>query len=541
MKQRLVISSIAALGVWFFAGVGLAATITVTTTSGGVNQGDGSCSLREAVQAANTDTNFGGCTRVGTGSTDTIVLGSQTYASNAALVITSRLTLRGAGPTSTTISVPGGQTALSVKVAASRTVIMQDLRVTTGGQANCVVVETGTASLSNVDLDACHSGVQVLTDATAYFTDSTLRNSVFGGYVYGNIELFASEITGNSSTGLSVAWGGSALLDDVEVANNQRSGIQVNHGQLRVDSSYVHSNHDGNIGGAGIRAMNQSVVEVLNSTVTFNESIKGGGGISSEYSDVTINDSLIDANECTGATCNGGGIRVIGTGLDGQGVALTDSTIINNIAEGNGGGVALMVQTGTSFSSVRSTLAFNNASLHGGGLYSLSQHNVVASTISSNVAGQTGGGIYHQGGGELHVYESTIARNHAARTGGLYVHSASNPLMFGNIIALNTSNFGNRDLRVPSVGITWGANILLSDSSGIGSLISGPIYDDPLLTDLSFVDGNLVHQLMSGSPAIMSSSNSNAATTSNAPNDWDQLGRARPNGTRVDLGAVEYY
>ena len=198
--------------------------------------------------------------------------------------------------------------------------------------------------------------------------------------------------------------------------------------------------------------MNQSEVEVLNSTVTLNESIKGGGGISCEYSDVTINDSLIDGNTCTGATCNGGGIRVLGTGLHGQGVALTDSTITDNIAEGNGGGVALMVQTGTSFSSVRSTLAFNNASLNGGGLYSLSQHNVIASTISGNVAGQIGGGIYHQGGGELHVFESTIARNHAATTGGLYVHSASNPLMFGDIIALNTANAGNRDLLARRLG-----------------------------------------------------------------------------------------
>ena len=57
-----------------------AADITVTTTSDEFNNTpNGNCSLREAVQSANIDANFGGCSGSGSYGADTILLPDNTY------------------------------------------------------------------------------------------------------------------------------------------------------------------------------------------------------------------------------------------------------------------------------------------------------------------------------------------------------------------------------------------------------------------------------------------------------------------------------
>ncbi len=538
IRRLFTLTSLA--GAWLSPMIAAAATINVTTTSSAINAGDGVCSLPEAVTAANTNSNYSGCTRQGTGSADTIRLGAGTYNAASTLSITSDVTISGAGQGSTTIALSGGS-SLSIPTGASiRRLSLIGLRVTAGGLSNCVVVSAGLATLRDATLESCYIGLQVLSGGSANATSSKFLNNVYGISTGGKLELLSSDVTGSAATGISVGSTGDATIQNGYVAYNRRTGISVSGGRASVTTTYLHSNHDDGSRGGGIRAVNGANLQVASSTIAFNESTRGGGGINSEYSEVRVSDTLIDSNFCYGSTCIGGGIRTVGSG-GGVGFTLTDSNVVNNLSQGNGGGVGLTTLNGTAFMAVRSSISKNTASNNGGGLYSLSQEDIIASTISGNVAGQRGGGVYHEGSGELHIFESTVAFNEANETGGMYVHSAGNPMNFGNVFARNTSTVGNRDLRVPpgfpGGSFSWGTNLLLTDNTGISSAPFGAVYvvANPRLGPLTLINGRFVHPLLSGSPAI-----DQGFTYTNAPDGFDNVKRARPVNGRVDLGAIEF-
>jgi CSLREA domain-containing protein len=110
-------------------GVAEGASISVTTNADGV-AADGSCSLREAVQAANTDLAVNECP-AGNGA-DAISLAATTYTlTGGQLDVTSELTIAGAGASSTTIDANHNGRALNVTAAGKLTV--ENLAVT-GGQ-----------------------------------------------------------------------------------------------------------------------------------------------------------------------------------------------------------------------------------------------------------------------------------------------------------------------------------------------------------------------------------------------------------------------
>lgn len=96
------------LSVGSLSSLSLAATIQVTTTAAAPDFNDNLCGLNEAVQAANADLNFSGCVRTGTGSDDTIVLGTDEYGAAEIIVVTSNITLVGQGPGDTTIDAAAG-------------------------------------------------------------------------------------------------------------------------------------------------------------------------------------------------------------------------------------------------------------------------------------------------------------------------------------------------------------------------------------------------------------------------------------------------
>src|SRR5436190_12662211 len=108
MSGRLwcLLMALALLGLAGSARVGAAATITVSTTADDLTV-NGNCTLREAIQAANTDTAVDACP-AGNGG-DTIAVGAHTYTLSIAgkneddnatgdLDIKAPLTINGAGP-----------------------------------------------------------------------------------------------------------------------------------------------------------------------------------------------------------------------------------------------------------------------------------------------------------------------------------------------------------------------------------------------------------------------------------------------------------
>lgn len=211
------------LGVMAFLAQGQAAsatTITVNTTSDELNV-DGNCSLREAIQAANTDTAVDACP-AGSG-TDTIVVPAGTYTLSIAgagedanatgdLDITADLTIIGAGAATTivdgtdldrvfdvhgvTVSI-SGVTIQNGNVGGSGAGILNRL----GGS----LTVTGATVTSNV---ASETGGGIRNDGTATLVNVTISDNVAnagGGFKNGFFAVSATltdvAIDGNTTTG----------------------------------------------------------------------------------------------------------------------------------------------------------------------------------------------------------------------------------------------------------------------------------------------------------------------------------------------------
>ncbi|HEX3035768.1 MAG TPA: choice-of-anchor Q domain-containing protein [Thermodesulfobacteriota bacterium] len=247
----MVLAVLAALPVL----TGQAAVITVDTTDDEFNDGT-DCSLREAIQAANTNADFGGCVGAGSYGTDTINLDAATYT----------LTLAGAGENANATG---------------------DLDITSN-----MTIEGQGAHMTTID----GNGIDRVFD----ITDSNI-------VIINNVT-----ITGGSSTadgGGIRNFGDLTLLDGVAVDNNNTSGsanaggiLNGAGGMLEIENSTISNNTTDNDAG-GIQ--NSGTLEMINSTISGNTAAGDAGGIDNsgtvELNNVTITDN-------TAAGGDGGGI-----------------------------------------------------------------------------------------------------------------------------------------------------------------------------------------------------------------------------------------
>ena len=292
------------------------ATITVDTTNDELNA-DGDCSLREAIQAANTDAAVDACT-AGSGA-DTIVLPASTYTLSIAganedpnatgdLDITDGLTLTGAGQAITVID--GGALDRIFHVIGSVTVEIVDVAIQNGASGagrGGAILNSGTLTLTNVTVSGNNGGTS-------------------GGGIYND----ASGLVTLNNTTVSGNWASSA------------GGIR-NHGTLTLNSSTVSGNTAGLYGGDGGGISNDSGTLTLNSsTVSDNTTGMFGAGIFNEQGNLEMSSSTVSGNTTTGSLGYGGGIVNLG------GTAtLTNVTISGNSAPssyGDGGGIFNMAQ-----------------------------------------------------------------------------------------------------------------------------------------------------------------------------------------------------
>jgi hypothetical protein len=147
---------------------------------------------------------------------------------------------------------------------------------------------------------------------------------------------------------------------------------------------------------------------------------------------VVITNCVISGNS---STWRGGGVY-----LSGSGARVHNSTIRENHSAGSGGGIYIFgnpAEPTSTFPIVRNSLIVGNAALDGGGVYlQNTDARIFNSTIVDNTAEGQGGGIYsYQNRGltglapELQkpvlIVNSIVARNNAAEGTALY-HSTGN-------------------------------------------------------------------------------------------------------------------
>lgn len=288
-----------------------ATTIPVTTTSDVVAI-DGSCSLREAVTAAETDVASNECP-AGSGA-DTIELGvGATYALAATLPgITSELTIEGNGGT---IDAAGNGRVFVVTDTADLTIA--DLTITGGAADRGAGVHS--------------EGVLAISNSTITGNDATIEGG--GIFTSGQLTVTASDLTSNTaSSGGAIFNGGGLAVQDTTFEGNSASGdggALTNAGTADVTATTIAVN-DATSRGGGVFSTGDTTI--TNSTLSDNTALEGGGVFN-----LTGTTAVAFVTVTANSAPAGGGIAT--SGAVGASTELTASIVAGN---GIGDDVALV-------------------------------------------------------------------------------------------------------------------------------------------------------------------------------------------------------
>lgn len=288
-----------------------AATIVVDTPDDELNS-DGDCSLREAIQAANTDTAVSGCS-AGSGA-DTITLPASFYT----------LTIAG------TDEEDNGTGDLDVT----------DSLTINGDGEGTTVIQGGTNSTNGIDrvLDIHGTGVTVEINEVRirYGRASGRIGDDQGGGIrnYGKLTLNKTTVSSNAAPSSGANGGGiynwqsaTLTLNDSTVGYNTaewEGGGIYNNSTLTLNRTTVNGNTSGFRGG-GIH--NHATLTVENSTISGNASERFGGGICNDdelsLSHATIANNTADSNsdgwgDGGGISVDGGTVNVMNTIIGGN-------------------------------------------------------------------------------------------------------------------------------------------------------------------------------------------------------------------------------
>jgi uncharacterized repeat protein (TIGR01451 family)/CSLREA domain-containing protein len=501
-----------------------AATITVNTTGDVIDGGDGLCSLREAVIAANTDTASGdgpGECQAGSGA-DTIE-----FDPALPLPATFVLTITGPGEDSSLtgdLDILG--TVAIVGVGAGNTLIDGD-----GADRILEIRPAAHVTLSGVTLQHGDPGPGL--EGGGILVDLTGRLTLNEGAVMNN--------TAAAGGGAMVL--GLLTLTNTTVENNQGGGIRNDGGLLLFTDVDVLNN----TGGYGIYNENGATLSYTGGTVSGNQ----GGGIYNTLSRADLS-TLTIAN-------NTGGGGVHNSGLSTTQLTLSHSTIVGNAAT-SGGGI-LNEGLGAVASIDHTSISLNSAAAAGGGINNTGSLTADASTLDQNQA--TAGGAIDHSGASLYLTNVTLSSNSVTDNGG-GLHNRSSAVLasvtFTGISSgtgANIYNDGdtaaliirNSIVANPQGGLNCVNNIGTITSHGYNLESSdtceftapGDITNtDPLLGPLQDNGGaTLTHALLQGSPAIDAANPAPPGSGGDACPALDQRGVARPQGATCDVGSYE--
>jgi CSLREA domain-containing protein len=359
-----------------------AATITVTTTADELNA-DGDCSLREAIQAANTNTAVDACPAgqpgpivdvITFGVTGTIALGS-----SGQLTITDDLTITGPGASSLTISGNGFDTGRVMEVTAGTTLNLSGVTIANGRWVSAPTI----------------AGAGILNHGTLAVTDSAFSANDAGGGCCSGLPGGAIGTSGGSVVVTRTTFSGNG-------AGGPGGGIYSESGPVTVRDSAFVSNSSNEWGGAIFNNGSGPVI-VTGTTFTGNSAVFGGGGIFSfPGGTLTVSDSTFSGNS-TSAAVGGAIANYAGT------LSVTNATFWQNSARFDGGainnreGIAVVAN---------STFSGNSAGGSGGALWNapwtppefLTLKNTI---VADSPSGGNCSGTFADGGGNLSWPDAT--------------------------------------------------------------------------------------------------------------------------------------
>jgi CSLREA domain-containing protein len=513
-------------------------TVNVNTTSDAPAAGQ--CSLREAINYANGGSQPG-CAAAPASGTTVISLPSGTYAlTGGALSVAANVTIIGQGPSSTTISGGNSSQvfniAASVQVTLSQVTITGGLSgvPSTGcsgppffscpmenGNNGGGIVNAGTLTLDRTIVTGNNASAGTLPSALILFFCSP------------NCPPRAGASAGNGGWGGGIDNSGTLTITNSTISNNSAGqggdGTNATSGQ-GSNAGPGATGGTGGVGGSAGAIYNEGGGRLTISGSTISGNSAGRGGNAGGGSDATASGTGGNAGAAEPGGV-GGAIVNFGT------VSITRSTISGN-QSGRGGNGA---NGGVGMSAANGSPSSSSSGGTGGAMYTSSSQAVtlVNDTLSVNAAspggtggsasgaGGSGGAIYQVGGGLVQLSFVTITHNTAAATVGGIDNAGGGALTeAASIVAANT---GSPAENCSTGTVTdLGSNIVSGDNSCPGRNA------DPRLGALAANGGpTQTMALLPGSAAI------DGVPANACPVTTDQRGVSRPQGPACDAGAYE--
>jgi CSLREA domain-containing protein len=553
----MLIAGMAVAGLWLAPGAS-AKTFTVTSTGDPVPNscGQGACTLREAIIAAN---NRSGADEVSLKARKTYELTQAGVDEDAGLTgdldSTGRLamTVRGKGGRP---KIDGADLDRILHVFAPTRIAGIVFR--NGNMSGASETGDGGGIFANGDLvlvrsvvkgnAASDNGEGVSADNGASITlirSAVVKNLGQGVREEGNgsVVLRRSRVSGNDEVAVQEVDAGSIVAQRSTVSGNGGSGIrEFDDGGVRVVRSKVLGNEGDGVDGSGPGALslNRTVASgndgfgVVNSQptsrITRSVVARNDSGVFQYSGALRIARTQVLANE---STQDGGGITALSTAL----LRVARTTVAGNRSTGRGGGIFLSGFPTTSPALItRSTISGNSADDDGGGIYADSRLAVTNSTIASN-RGAGGGGIWLGGGTGSELNAVSVVRNVAYDDygGGLYLANDAPLRVDNSLIGLNRATClgcGSPDCINEQDPFTSGGNNLLSTKENCTG------FDAP--SDLERANPKIGKLRKNGGPTKTVALKKGSPAIGKAGNDTpnrDQRGVKRDN--QPDIGAFE--
>lgn len=482
--------------------------IVVTTLADGIDEFDGSCSLREAVRNARLNQASpvaGECAAGSAAITDEIVLvGGETYALTVAgdgndeghlflsqaVSIGLDLRIRATTTSPATISqTVAGQRVIwnsGLGVELSNLVIRGGSTAGTGGG---IVNVIGDLRLERVNVfsNSAFAGGGISNSGRLEAIDSEfqLNSATFGGGAIYNVGSGGTVALGNVLLRANTAARGGAidnsgdrveLFDGTSVSLNQATGtdggaiFNTDTGRLSIvgasfeantaqdrggaiftdssNSAFVvdtsFSAHNAVLGGA-IFQVGTADLMVSGSTFRDNSSASDGGAV--RASNAEIDGSLFEAN----TAFLGDGGAILGSNF----IILREGTVLRGNAAINGGGIHAQI-----VDLLDSRVEANTAVERGGGLMITNHGDIVGSRVTGNSAGLHGGGLLLGEGGvqTTDIQRSLFDHNTATGNGGgLWL---GDEVVMGNTtVVLNGADDGGGGLYISPASVVTAINI----------------------------------------------------------------------------------
>ena len=356
--------------------------------------------------------------------------------------------------------------------------------------------------------------------------------SEYGGGLY---NLRNSPFISNSSFEQNVAqYGGGmanepampSIVESTFVQNSARDGGAIYNSDwsdIVLEDSTLDANTASNNGG-GIFNQRASA-QITRCTFENNRADRYGGGLCNRESSSTVQSSVFEANT---AGLLGGGIS------SGQSVVeATDCLFIENTAGGRGGGVYDSNDEGISSHFANCEFWGNRTDGSGGGMGSFLSSPLIDNCIFvDNHAVESGGGMYARLTSRPVLNGCALVNNSSRVGGGVFSHSDSAPLITNSIVWGNEG--GQIDDQESGV-ITVRYSDVEGGYEGTGNIDQDPLFVDPSAADL---------HLQSGSPCI-DAADANAATDTDFSSnprmdDGDTANTGFGEITFVDIGPHEF-